>query len=79
MFIMAALHTPVVMIPVAIPFFFISATAGVFGNARGGWKGLRAGRLCDRRTDFRRPGHYLPDHAERGPNGTSFPGKRTST
>lgn len=42
MFIMAAMKTTV-MIPVAIPFFFIGATAGVFGNARGGWKGCVLG------------------------------------
>ena len=42
MFVMAAMKT-VVMIPVAIPFFFIGATAGVFGNARGGWKGCVLG------------------------------------
>ena len=28
-----------VIIPVAIPYFFIGATAAVFGNASGGWKG----------------------------------------
>lgn len=27
-----------VIIPVAIPYFFIGATAAVFGNASGGWK-----------------------------------------
>lgn len=32
-----------VIIPVAIPYFFIGATAGVFGNATGGWKGAIAG------------------------------------
>ena len=32
-----------VIIPVAIPYFFIGATAGVFGNATGGWKGAVAG------------------------------------
>ncbi|WP_375168222.1 PTS ascorbate transporter subunit IIC [Sneathia vaginalis] len=33
----------VVIIPVAIPYFFIGATAGVFGNATGGWKGCILG------------------------------------
>lgn len=42
MFVMIAMKTTV-MIPVAIPFFFIGATAGVFGNARGGWKGAVLG------------------------------------
>lgn len=37
-------------------------------------EGLRAGRLCDRRTDFRRPGHHLPDHAERGLKRHQLPG-----
>lgn len=32
-----------VIIPVAIPYFFIGATAGVFGNATGGWKGCILG------------------------------------
>lgn len=33
----------IVIIPVAVPYFFIGATAGVFGNATGGWKGCVAG------------------------------------
>ena len=32
-----------VIIPVALPYFFIGGTAGVFGNAAGGWKGAVAG------------------------------------
>ncbi len=32
-----------VIIPVALPYFFIGGTAGVFGNATGGWKGAAAG------------------------------------
>ncbi|WP_314198332.1 PTS ascorbate transporter subunit IIC [Abiotrophia defectiva] len=35
--------SPIVIIPVAVPYFFIGATAGVFGNATGGWKGCVAG------------------------------------
>ena len=42
MFIFAVLKLPVI-IPVATPYFFIGATAGVFGNATGGWKGCIAG------------------------------------
>lgn len=38
MFIFAKVGMPVI-IPVAIPYFFIGATAGVFGNSTGGWKG----------------------------------------
>ena len=34
--IMTAMGSSVVIIPVAIPYFFIGATAGVFGNATGG-------------------------------------------
>jgi PTS system ascorbate-specific IIC component len=33
----------VVIIPVAIPYFFIGGTAAVFGNATGGWKGAVVG------------------------------------
>src|SRR5690625_1373884 len=32
-----------VIIPVALPYFFIGGTAGVFGKATGGWKGAVAG------------------------------------
>lgn len=32
-----------VIIPVAIPYFFIGGTAAVFGNATGGWKGAVTG------------------------------------
>jgi PTS system ascorbate-specific IIC component len=42
MVIFANIGWPVI-IPVAIPYFFIGATAGVFGNASGGWKGAIAG------------------------------------
>lgn len=38
MFVFAKIGMPVI-IPVAIPYFFIGATAGVFGNSTGGWKG----------------------------------------
>ena len=42
MIIFANIGWPVI-IPVAIPYFFIGATAGVFGNATGGWKGAVVG------------------------------------
>lgn len=42
MMIFAVVGMPVI-IPVAIPYFFIGGTAGVFGNATGGWKGALAG------------------------------------
>ncbi|XBG81281.1 PTS transporter subunit IIC [Enterococcus cecorum] len=38
----------IVIIPVAVPYFFIGATAGVFGNATGGWKGCIARFICCR-------------------------------
>lgn len=42
MVIFASVGMPVI-IPVAIPYFFIGATAGVFGNSTGGWKGAVVG------------------------------------
>lgn len=72
MFIMAALHT-VVMIPVAIPFFFIGATAGVFGNARGGWKGCVLGAFVTGVLISVGPAVIYPIMQSVGLNGTSFP------
>ena len=72
MFIMAALHT-VVMIPVAIPFFFIGATAGVFGNARGGWKGCVLGAFVTGVLISVGPAIIYPIMQSVGLNGTSFP------
>ncbi|MCD7908005.1 MAG: PTS transporter subunit IIC [Clostridium sp.] len=72
MFIMAALHT-VVMIPVAIPFFFIGATAGVFGNARGGWKGCVLGAFVTGVLISVGPALIYPIMQSVGLSGTSFP------
>ena len=72
MFIMAAMH-PVVMIPVAIPFFFIGATAGVFGNARGGWKGCVLGAFVTGVLISVGPAVIYPIMQSVGLNGTSFP------
>ena len=72
MFIMAALHT-VVMIPVAIPFFFIGATAGVFGNARGGWKGCVLGAFVTGVLISVGPAVIYPIMQSVGLSGTSFP------
>lgn len=72
MFIMAAMHT-VVMIPVAIPFFFIGATAGVFGNARGGWKGCVLGAFVTGVLISVGPAVIYPIMQSVGLNGTSFP------
>lgn len=41
-----ALKTPVI-IPVAVPYFFIGATAGVFGNATGGRRGCIIGSFIN--------------------------------
>ncbi len=45
MVIMAFTGLPVV-IPGVVPHFFCGATAGVFGNARGGWKGATLGSFA---------------------------------
>ena len=41
--VIMGMFSTIVIIPVAVPYFFIGATAGVFGNATGGWKGCIAG------------------------------------
>lgn len=43
--IMALAGWPIVL-PGVVPHFFCGATAGVFGNARGGWKGAVAGAFA---------------------------------
>lgn len=72
MFIMAALGTTVI-IPVAIPFFFIGATAGVFGNARGGWKGCVLGAFVTGILISVGPALIYPIMQSVGLSGTSFP------
>lgn len=72
MFIMAAMKTTV-MIPVAIPFFFIGATAGVFGNARGGWKGCIVGAFVTGILISVGPAVIYPIMRGVGLSGTSFP------
>lgn len=72
MFVMAALHM-VVMIPVAIPFFFIGATAGVFGNARGGWKGCVVGSFVTGVLISVGPAIVYPVMQSVGLYGASFP------
>lgn len=72
MFIMAAMKTTV-MIPVAIPFFFIGATAGVFGNARGGWKGCVLGAFVTGILISVGPAIIYPIMTGVGLSGTSFP------
>ena len=72
MFVMAAMKTTV-MIPVAIPFFFIGATAGVFGNARGGWKGCVLGAFVTGVLISVGPAIIYPIMQSVGLSGTSFP------
>lgn len=72
MFIMAALGTTVV-IPVATAYFFIGATAGVFGNATGGWKGCIAGAFVVGILIAVGPALIYPVMESLGLLGTSFP------
>lgn len=72
MFIFAALKLPVI-IPVAIPYFFIGATAGVFGNATGGWKGCIAGAFVTGILIAVGPALMYPVFAHVGLVGTAFP------
>ncbi len=72
MFILIALGATVI-IPVAIPYFFIGATAGVFGNATGGWKGAIAGAFLTGILIAVGPAIMYPIFANIGLNGTCFP------
>lgn len=72
MFIFAALKLPVI-IPVAIPYFFIGATAGVFGNATGGWKGCIAGAFITGVLIAVGPALMYPVFEHVGLVGTGFP------
>ena len=72
MFIFAALKTTVI-IPVAIPYFFIGATAGVFGNATGGWKGAIAGGFVTGILIAVGPALLYPIMEQIGLSGTTFP------
>lgn len=62
-----------VIIPVAIPYFFIGATAGVFGNATGGWKGAVAGSFLVGILIAVGPALIYPIMEQVGLSGTSFP------
>jgi Uncharacterized protein conserved in bacteria len=72
MFIFAALKLPVI-IPVATPYFFIGATAGVFGNATGGWKGCIAGAFITGVLIAVGPALMYPVFAHVGLVGSCFP------
>ena len=63
----------VVIIPVAIPYFFIGATAGVFGNATGGWKGAIAGGFVTGILIAVGPALMYPVFAKMGLAGSAFP------
>lgn len=63
----------VVIIPVAIPYFFIGATAGVFGNATGGWKGCILGGFITGILIAVGPAIIYPIMEIVGLSGTTFP------
>ncbi len=58
---------------VAVPYFFIGATAGVFGNATGGWKGAMAGSFVVGILIAIGPAIIYPIMANIGLVGTAFP------
>ena len=66
------LKTPII-IPVAVPYFFIGATAGVFGNASGGWKGAIVGGFITGILIAVGPALIYPIMSSIGLTGTSFP------
>ncbi len=62
-----------VIIPVAIPYFFIGGTAGVFGNATGGWKGAVLGSAFVGILISVGPQLIYPIMSQVGLEGSSFP------
>lgn len=72
MVIFGLLGAPVI-IPVAVPYFFIGATAGVFGNATGGWKGCILGSFVVGILIAVGPAMLYPIMADIGLRGTAFP------
>ncbi|MDE3315767.1 PTS ascorbate transporter subunit IIC [Lacticaseibacillus zeae] len=72
MFVFGALKMPVI-IPVAVPYFFIGATAGVFGNATGGWKGAVVGSFVIGILIAVGPSLVYPVLQSVGLKGTAFP------
>lgn len=62
-----------VIIPVAIPYFFIGGTAGVFGNATGGWKGAVLGAFLAGVLIAVGPAIMYPIFEQMGLHGTAFP------
>ena len=71
--ILLAMLGMTVIIPVAVPYFFIGATAGVFGNATGGWKGAVAGGFVTGILIAVGPALLYPIMEIIGLKGTTFP------
>ena len=71
--VIMGLFSTIVIIPVAVPYFFIGATAGVFGNATGGWKGCIAGSCVVGILIAVGPALIYPIMENVGLTGTSFP------
>lgn len=71
--VIMGLFSTIVIIPVAVPYFFIGATAGVFGNATGGWKGCIAGAFVVGILIAVGPALIYPIMENVGLTGTSFP------
>ncbi|MEA4811559.1 MAG: PTS ascorbate transporter subunit IIC [Anaerolineaceae bacterium] len=72
MLVLILLKAPVI-IPVAIPYFFIGGTAGVFGNATGGWKGAILGAFVAGVLIAVGPAIMYPIFEQIGLKGTAFP------
>lgn len=71
--VMMGMLGSLVIIPVAVPYFFIGATAGVFGNATGGWKGAVLGSFVVGILIAVGPALIYPIMETIGLTGTSFP------
>ena len=71
--VIMGLFSTIGIIPVAVPYFFIGATAGVFGNATGGWKGCIAGSFVVGILIAVGPALIYPIMENVGLTGTSFP------
>ena len=71
--VIMGMFSTIVIIPVAVPYFFIGATAGVFGNATGGWKGCIAGSFVVGILIAVGPALIYPIMENVGLTGTSFP------
>lgn len=71
--VMILFKSPIIMIPAASIAFFSGGTAGVFGNATGGWKGCIAGSFVVGILLVSLPLLLYPIFAEMGIVGASFP------